>query len=204
MAKMRSQLARFGSGKAVRRVEDDALLAGKGRFADDVDAPGEAHVAFLRSPHPHARIVAIDTATAAALPGVIAIFTGDDLVRAGVKPLPLSADFRRADGSPTATPPRHALAVDFVRHVGETVVAVVAATRTSAQDAVEAIDIRYDPLPMVVDAYLTSGCARAIRTATRRQSSTGSNTYAGRAVSIGSPTPSTRIPASAHKSSRAI
>ena len=152
MAKMRSQLARFGSGKAVRRVEDDALLAGKGRFADDVDAPGEAHVAFLRSPHPHARIVGIDTATAAALPGVIAIFTGDDLVRAGVKPLPLSADFRRADGSPTATPPRHALAVDFVRHVGETVVAVVAATRTSAQDAVEAIDIRYDPLPMVVDA----------------------------------------------------
>ena len=148
---MSSQLARFGSGKAVRRVEDEALLTGKGRFADDVDIPGEAHIAFLRSPHPHARIAAIDTAAAAALPGVIAILTGDDLVREGVNPLLLSADFRRADGSATATPPRHALAVDIVRHVGEAVVAVVAANPTQAQDAVEAIDVHYDPLPMVVD-----------------------------------------------------
>ena len=136
MAKLSSQLARFGSGKAVRRVEDEALLIGKGRFADDVNAPGELHLAVLRSPHPHARIVAIDTAAAAALPGVLAVVTGTDLVRAGVNPLALSADFRRADGSPTATPPRHALAVDVVRHVGEAVAAVVAASPAEAQDAI--------------------------------------------------------------------
>jgi len=150
MANVSSQPARFGSGKAVRRVEDEALLTGKGRFAADVNAPGEAHLAFVRSPHPHARIVAVDTAAAAALPGVIAVLTGADLVRAGVKPLLLSADFRRADGSPTATPPRHALAVDVVRHVGEAVAAVVAATASDAQDGIEAIDISYEPLPMVV------------------------------------------------------
>ena len=77
MPKLSSQLARFGSGKAVRRVEDEALLIGKGRFADDVNAPpGALHLAVLRSPHPHARIVAIDTAAAAALPGVLAVVTG--------------------------------------------------------------------------------------------------------------------------------
>ena len=86
---------------------------------------------FLRSPHPHARIVAIDTTAAAAMPGVVAIVTGADLVRAGVKPLPQSADFKRADGSPTASPPQHALAVDTVRFVGEAVAAVVAETRVA-------------------------------------------------------------------------
>jgi len=151
MANVSPQVARFGSGKSVRRVEDDALLTGRGRFADDVNATGEAHVAFLRSPHPHARIAAMDTAAAAALPGVIAVITGADLVREGVKPLLLSADFKRADGSPTATPPRHVLAVDVVRHVGEAVAAVVATTIAAAIDAIEAIDVRYEPLPMIVD-----------------------------------------------------
>ena len=151
MANLSSQHARFGSGKAVRRVEDEALLTGKGRFADDVNAAGESHIAFVRSPHPHARIAAIDTAAAAALPGVIAVITGEDLRRAGVKPLLLSADFRRADGSPTATPPRHALAVGVVRHVGEAVAAVVAESVGQAQDAIEAVDVRYEPLPMVVE-----------------------------------------------------
>jgi len=147
-----SQNARFGSGKSVLRVEDEALLKGAGLFADDATLPGLANVCFLRSPHPHARIVAIDTKVAAALPGVIAVVTGDDLVRAGVKPLPLSADFKRPDGSPTASPPRHALAVGTVRFVGEAVAAVVAETIAQARDAMEAIDVRYEPLPCVVDA----------------------------------------------------
>ena len=82
-----------------------------GVFADDFSEPGEARLCFLRSPYPHARISRIDTAAASALPGVVAIITGADLVQAGVKPLPQSADFRRADGSPTAAPPQHALAV---------------------------------------------------------------------------------------------
>ena len=147
-----SRYARFGSGKSVPRVEDEALLKGAGFFADDASLPGQAYVIFLRSPHPHARIAAIDTKAAAALPGVIAIVTGDDLVRAKVKPLPLSADFKRVDGSPTASAPRHALAVGTVRFVGEAVAAVVAHSLAQARDAIEAIEVRYAPLPSVVDA----------------------------------------------------
>jgi aerobic carbon-monoxide dehydrogenase large subunit len=146
-----SQYARFGSGRSVRRVEDQALLTGAGVFADDVSLPGEAHVCFLRSPYPHARLVAIDTAAASTMSGVLAIVTGADLVAAGVKPLPLSIDFKRSDGSPTASPPRHALAVDAVRFVGEAVAAVIAESVEQARDAAEAIDVRYESLPMVAD-----------------------------------------------------
>ncbi len=146
-----SPQARYGSGKSVRRVEDESLLKGAGVFADDVSLPGQTCALFLRSPHPHARIVAVDTAAAAAMPGVVAIVTGADLVAAGVKPLLQSADFRRGDGSPTAAPPQHALAVGTVRFVGEAVAAVIAETREQARDALEAIDVRYEPLPMVAD-----------------------------------------------------
>jgi len=144
--------ARFGSGQSVRRLEDRNLLIGAGCFADDVSPREHAHVCFLRSPHAHARIVGIDVAVARAMPGVLAIITGVDLARDGVKPLPNSADFRRADGSPTASPPRHALAVDTVRFVGEAVAVVVAATRAQARDASEAIDVRYEALPASSDA----------------------------------------------------
>ncbi len=146
-----SKYARFGSGKSVQRVEDQALLTGKGAFADDVSLPDQAYVHFLRSPYPHARIEAIDTSAAAAMPGVIAIVTGNDLVRAGVKPILASTDFKRADHSPAASPAHHALAVETVRFVGEAVAAVVATTRNAARDATEAIDVRYEPLAAVVD-----------------------------------------------------
>jgi carbon-monoxide dehydrogenase large subunit len=121
--------------------------------------PRQAVLQFLRSPHPHARIASIDVAAARALPGVVAIVTGKDLVAAGVKPLVQSGDFRRADGSPTAAPPQHALAVDVVRHVGECVAAIVAETAHQARDAAEAIDVRYEPLPSVadVDAAIAAG-----------------------------------------------
>ena len=146
-----SSIARFGSGKSVRRVEDEALLKGAGLFADDASLPGQASVLFLRSPHPHARITTIEVSAASPMPGVLAIVTGEDLVRAGVKSQPLSADFKRGDGSPTASAPRHALAVGTVRYVGEAVAAVVAETIAQARDAIEAIDVRYAPLPNVVD-----------------------------------------------------
>ena len=71
-----SQFGRFGSGKPVRRVEDADLLMGKGRFADDVSLPDQVFACFLRSPHPHARIVSIDTTAAAAVPGIVRIVTG--------------------------------------------------------------------------------------------------------------------------------
>ena len=142
--------ARFGSGRSVRRVEDAALLKGEGVFADDVSLSHEAQVVFLRSPYAHARIAGIDLARASAMPGVVAIVTGADLVREGLKPMPLSADFKRADGSPTATPSRHTLAVDTVRHVGEPVAAVIAESLAVARDAIEAIEVQYEPLPAVV------------------------------------------------------
>ena len=155
---------RFGSGKSVQRVEDDALLRGQGVFADDVSAAGQLYAGFLRSPHPHARIVSIDTSAAAAMPGVVRILTGTDLVRAGVKPIPNSCDFKRADGSKTASPPHHALAVDTVRHVGEPVAAVIAESMLAARDATEAIVVDYEPLPAVVDsrAAVAPGAPRVV------------------------------------------
>ncbi|MFI4888707.1 MAG: xanthine dehydrogenase family protein molybdopterin-binding subunit, partial [Burkholderiales bacterium] len=147
-----SPISRFGSGKSVKRVEDDALLRGEGRFADNMPVAGELYACFVRSPHPHARIARIDTKTALAMPGVVKILTGRDLVHAGVRPIPNSADFKRADGKPTASPLHHALAVDTVRFVGEAVAAVIAATAREARDAAEGVGVDYEPLPAVVDA----------------------------------------------------
>ena len=155
--------ARFGSGQAVRRLEDDALLAGKGRFTDDfmddfmddasaaVRPDAQSRLVFVRSPYPHARIASIDAVAARAMPGVLHIITGADLVAAGVKPLAGSAGFKRADGTPSAAAPRHALAHERVRFVGEPVAAVVALTLQQARDAAEAIAIDYEELPMAVD-----------------------------------------------------
>ncbi len=146
-----SNPARFGSGKSVRRVEDESLLKGTGLFADDASLPNQAMVHFLRSPHPHARIASIDTKAASLLPGVIAIVTGEDLVRDGVKPLLSSSDFKRIDGTDTSSAPHHALAVGTVRFVGEPVAAVIAQSSAQARDALEAIDVQYEPLPSVVN-----------------------------------------------------
>jgi carbon-monoxide dehydrogenase large subunit len=145
-------MTRYGSGNSVKRVEDDALLRGEGRFTDNVRVAGELHACFVRSPHPHARITRLDTAAAQSMPGVVRIVTGRDLADAGVKPIPSSADFRRAGGKPTATPPHHALARDTVRYVGEAVAAVIAASAHEARDAAENVVVDYAPLPAVVDA----------------------------------------------------
>ena len=142
--------AKFGSGKEVRRLEDDLLLKGEGQFTDDVTLPNQAHLMFLRSPYPHARILSIDTKAALAMPGVMQITTGADLIKAGVKPLPTVAGFPRADGSAAASAPRNALAFDKVRFVGEAVVAVVAQTVAQARDACEAIVVDYEELSMAV------------------------------------------------------
>jgi carbon-monoxide dehydrogenase large subunit len=146
------QISRFGSGNSVRRVEDDALLRGDGRFADNLPAAAQLYAYFVRSPHPHAHVQRVDIGAAAAMPGVARILTGRDLTDAGVRPIPNSADFKRRDKSPTATPLRHALAIDTVRYVGEAVAAVIAATPYQARDAAEAVQVDYEPLPAVVDA----------------------------------------------------
>ena len=141
---------RFGSGQAVRRVEDASLLLGQGQFTDDMAAPGTLVLAFLRSPYAHARIVSIDTSAALALPGVVAVVTAKDLVAAGVKPLPHAAMFKRADGSGAVSPPRFPLALDVIRFSGEAVAAVIAQTRDQARDAIEAIALEVEDLPAVM------------------------------------------------------
>ena len=145
-------IGRFGSGNSVKRVEDEALLRGAGRFSDNIPAAGQLHACFVRSPHAHARVAGIDVNEAAAMPGVVRILTGRELVRAGVRPIPNSADFLRTGGKPTATPDHHALAVDTVRYVGEAVAAVIATTALAARDAAESVRVDYEPLAAVVDA----------------------------------------------------
>ena len=142
---------RFGSGQAVKRVEDALLLVGKGQFTDNVLVADQAHIAFLRSPYAHARIKAIDVSGATAMPDVLAVYTGAQLAEAGVKAMAPPAGFQRAGGQPPASPPRRALALDTVRFVGEAVVAVVARSREAARDAAEAVMVDYEDLPAVVD-----------------------------------------------------
>ena len=156
--------ARYGSGQAVHRIEDRALLTGEGRFTDNVaDDPGKegaATIAFQRSPYAHARIVAIDADAARAMPGVIAVYTGADLVAADVKPMATNAGFKRADGR-SVSPVRHALAHEIVRFVGEAVVAVVAESREAARDAIDSVVVDYDELPAVVDVIAASSGSSA-------------------------------------------
>jgi carbon-monoxide dehydrogenase large subunit len=141
-------------GASVARREDPRLLRGEGRFVDDIKLPGLLHAAFVRSPHAHARIRAIRTAAAAALPGVTRVFTFDGLAR-WLAPLPLFGAVPPGLGARVtvrmAQPPQHALARDVVRHVGEIVAMVVADSRAVAEDACDLVEVDYEPLPAVVD-----------------------------------------------------
>jgi aerobic carbon-monoxide dehydrogenase large subunit len=144
-----SMASRFGSGQTVRRIEDPALVQGRGQFTDDVVLPGQLHLCFLRSSVAHARIATLDVQSARTMPGVVAIYTGAELVAAGVKPIPLAPAFQRPDGKPMTAAPKRALAHEFVRYVGEPLVAVVADSREAARAAADAIQVEYDDLPAV-------------------------------------------------------
>jgi aerobic carbon-monoxide dehydrogenase large subunit len=146
-----SVAARYGSGQSVRRIEDPALVQGLGRFTDDVTPDDALYLAFVRSTVAHARIVAIALDDARAMPGVVAVYTGADLVAAGVKAIPIGPGFFRPDGKPMATPPKYPLAHGTVRFVGEPVVAVVAATREAAKAAADTIYVETDDLPVNMD-----------------------------------------------------
>ena len=156
------QTQRFGSGAAVRRIEDPALVRGLGRYTDDVTLPGQTWLAFLRSDRAHARIGRLDTAAAQAMPGVVAVFTGADLVAAGVKPIPVPPSFKQRGGAPMSTPPKLALAHQFVRFVGEAVVAIVADSRAAARAAVNAVMVDYEDLPAVSDAQRATAPGAAL------------------------------------------
>jgi aerobic carbon-monoxide dehydrogenase large subunit len=145
-------VGQFGIGQAVRRKEDVRFITGTGRFTDDIRLDGEAHAYFLRSPHAHARIAAIDTAAAKSAPGVLAVLTHADVEAAGLGPIKAGAPFiKNRDGSPHFNPGRPQLAADRVRHVGDPLAMVVAGTLAQAKDAAELIDVSYEPLPVVTD-----------------------------------------------------
>lgn len=146
---------RFGIGQAAPREEDKRFLRGGGRYTDDINLPGQAWSYLLRSPHAHARIAAVDTEAARSAPGVLAVYTGDDVAAAGLGTLPCFAakalPLKRPDGAAMFEPPRPALAQGKVAFVGDPVAFVVAETRAQARDAAELIEIDYDPLPVNTD-----------------------------------------------------
>ncbi|GGG33106.1 carbon monoxide dehydrogenase [Caldovatus sediminis] len=137
--------------RSLRRLEDARFLAGRGRFVADAEVPaGCLHAHVLRSPHAHARLLGIAAEAARAMPGVAAVLTGAELRAEGLAPLPCAVAVQTV--GPLIVPPRHALAMDRVRHVGEPVAVVLADTPAAARDAAERIEVGYDPLPAVVDA----------------------------------------------------
>lgn len=142
----------FGIGQPVRRKEDVRFLTGRGRYTDDIDVPGQAHLAILRSPHAHARIVALDVEAARAAPGVLAVLTGHDADADGIGLFPVQIEVNARPGTPPLyCPPRRILQTDAVRYVGDPVVAVVAETRAQAEDALELVAVEYDMLPSVTE-----------------------------------------------------
>ncbi|MGE5271330.1 MAG: xanthine dehydrogenase family protein molybdopterin-binding subunit, partial [Thiohalocapsa sp.] len=144
-------MTQFGIGQPIRRVEDRRFLTGHGHYLDDISRPRQAHAAMLRSPHAHARIRAIDTAAAAAMPGVVAVLTGADLRADQLGTIPCVAAVDNRDNTRMKLPPRPAIVADLVRHVGDTVVMVVAETAAVARDAADRIEVDYEPLPAVAD-----------------------------------------------------
>ena len=160
-------------GRAVERVEDAALLTGRGRFADDVgERPGTAHAAVLRSPHAHAEIVSLDAGAALSMPEVVTVLTGVEV-----------AAWSRPFIAGVKQPMRHyALAVDRVRYTGEPVAVVVARDRYGAEDALERIEVEYRELDPVVDPV-----AAAAPGAPLLHRDVGSNVVSDRRLRYGDP-----------------
>ena len=145
-------------GKPMPRTEDARLTTGKGRFTDDFNLDGQAYAVMVRSPYPHARILAIDVAPARAMPGVFGVFTGADLAADQLEPIPhdplpktkFDMKLTGPRGGPVFAGPHLLLPADKARHVGEAIAFVVAATKAQAMDAAEAVAVRYEELPFVL------------------------------------------------------
>lgn len=133
-------------GQSMKRVEDPRFIQGKGRYVANLQLPNMAYMAIKRSPYAHAKINSINTAAAQALPGVIAVLTGKELLEDGIGPLPSGWNVPGIK-----VPVQNAIAVDKVRHVGDRVAVVVAESIYIAYDALDLIEVDYTPLPAVVD-----------------------------------------------------
>ena len=140
-------MTKFGTSQSVPRKEDGRFLTGRGRYMDDLKPEGALHAAFLRSPVGHARLLSVDTAAAALVPGVVAVHVAADLDGGLVNAMDFSL-VKNRDGSRGAAPVRPMLATDTVRYAGEAIAMVVAETRAAALDAVEAIAFETADLPV--------------------------------------------------------
>ena len=144
-------MQKFGIGQPATRIEDTRLTTGQGSYIEDLSLEGQAYAIFVRSPHAHAFIKKIDTDDARALPGVLAIYTVEDLKADNIGNVPCGAPAMNKDGTPCVMPPRPALAEGKVRHVGDAVAMVIAETVEQARDAAEQVLIDYDLLEVVVE-----------------------------------------------------
>jgi len=143
---------RYAVGQPVPRKEDPMLLRGEGRYSDDLNFPGQAYAVMVRSNAAHGIILSIDTSAAKAMPGVLAVLTGQDLIDAGMGNLPSGMSFKMRDGSDMPKPNQPILTTDKVRFVGDPVAVVVAETAKQAKDAAEAVFVDIDSLQAVTDA----------------------------------------------------
>lgn len=138
-------------GEPIKRREDLRFLTGRGKYVGDLLPQNTCYVAFVRSPHAHAKICSVDVSQAERLPGVLRVITGKDWAEAGFGHLPCLSPMHFTDGRRMNEEVRPVVAIDRVRHVGEIVAAVVADTRLEAVEASEAIEVEYKVLPAVVD-----------------------------------------------------
>lgn len=137
---------RFGSDSGAHRSEDEPLVTGQGQFTDDINIPGQTYAAFLRAPVGHAVVNRVEISEALAMPGVVGIYTGADLVADGIGGIPPVAIGVGRDGKPMIAAAMPPLVNDRIRYVGEPVAIVVAETLRQALDAVEKVEINYDHL----------------------------------------------------------
>ena len=159
----RASRAPEGIGKPVARKEDARLLQGAGCYTDDFNLPGQAYASVVRSAHAHARIRSIDARQALAMPGVLAVLTGEDIARDGLKPIP----FRPVTPNPhevkleaSFLAPYPLLPADKARFVGQALALVVADTAMAAKDAAERVSVDYEPLSAVIATTPSDGAER--------------------------------------------
>lgn len=143
---------KFAIGQPVSRKEDPTLLRGEARYTDDINLPNQFHAVIVRSRVAHGVIRSIDSETARAMPGVLGVYTGADLKRAGFGNMPSGILIKNRDGSPMHRPPQPPITIDKVRYVGDPIAWVVAETVQQAKDAAEVVLADIAPLPAVLTA----------------------------------------------------
>ena len=138
-------------GKSVKRVEDKRFTMGHGKYTDDIVLPGQTYAAFVRSQYAHAKILSVDISAAKAMPGVVAIYTGADVAAVNGVPCGWQVNFK--NGNPMKEPKHPLLVADKAKHTGDAIAVVIAESKEEAVDAAAAVNVEYEELPCVVDAF---------------------------------------------------